>query len=714
MSYKLTKIVSILFLAVILIAISGCKSAEKARLTNLQTEGEYSSGTIIQSITFIGKGKFKNKTLKKKLDFKVGDNYDSILIESGRYEISELYRKKGYADVKVTMDNSELIHGKITYIIDRGIRYKINSIKFKGNKLIKTSDLRSILKTKKTKWFLWSGYYTEEKIASDLKKIKDAYYQRGFLNYDIQVLGRSDITFLIDEGPRYKINKIEATGNTKFDSDTLLSKFELKPGSIYYPLIAKSRAERILDLYRENGYVKVKIGFEHSFTAGEANTVDLNFDIEEGTQFRIGRIDITGNEQTQDKVVRNVLEEYDFSPGKIYNAEKAPPEGGGELENRVRRATLAEEVSITPVVSEPNQQGESLDVSVDIKEGLTGMWNPGIAYGTDDGFVGMLNWSQGNFDISDWPKSFSEFITMQSFKGAGQRLSINLRPGRETSSYSVSFTEPYFKDKPISLNAAGQSWERWYDSHDEKRLKGMVGFKKRYKSLWNTSLGFRVENIDIGHIEYDAPVEITDFKGNNFLFGTKIGFGIDKTDDIYLPTKGYVFNVDYEHVTGSDDFGILEGSGVAYKTLFKDFRDRKTVLATKILAGTISSNAPFFEKYYAGGIGLYGLRGFEYRGISDRGLPYYRYPIGSDSIFLANTEVTVPFIGDNVSLLFFVDSGTVTTGPYRVSAGGGLQITVPQVFGPIPIRLTFAEPIRKDDYDEKQLFNFFMGGMFPY
>jgi len=209
-------------------------------------------------------------------------------------------------------------------------------------------------------------------------------------------------------------------------------------------------------------------------------------------------------------------------------------------------------------------------------------------------------------------------------------------------------------------------------------------------------------------------VEIADFRGSNFLLGTKIGFGRDNTDDIYVPSKGYIFSFDYEHVTGDDDFDTLEGSGVIYKTLYKDFRDRKTILATKVLAGTISSDAPFFEKYYAGGIGSYGIRGFEYRGISDRGLPSYKYPIGSDSIFVANAEVTVPFIGENVSLLFFVDSGTVNTGPYRVSAGGGLQITVPQFFGPVPIRLTFAEPLRKDDYDETQLFNFFMGGMIPY
>jgi outer membrane protein assembly factor BamA len=200
--------------------------------------------------------------------------------------------------------------------------------------------------------------------------------------------------------------------------------------------------------------------------------------------------------------------------------------------------------------------------------------------------------------------------------------------------------------------------------------------------------------------------------------GVKVGFGRDTTDDIYIPTRGYVVDVDYEQVTGDEDFGILEGSGVFYKTLYQDFRERKTILSTKILAGTTFSNAPFFENFYAGGIGMYGIRGFEYRGVSTRGLqtnvlnPRRVDPIGSDSIFLANSELTVPLVGDNISALFFVDSGTVDTGPYRISIGTGIQVIVPQVLGPIPIRFTFSDPLQKDDEDDTQSFSFFMGGMF--
>jgi outer membrane protein assembly factor BamA len=143
------------------------------------------------------------------------------------------------------------------------------------------------------------------------------------------------------------------------------------------------------------------------------------------------------------------------------------------------------------------------------------------------------------------------------------------------------------------------------------------------------------------------------------------------------------------------------------------------VLAVKLLAGTTFSDAPPFEKYYAGGTRRYGLRGFEYRGVSTRGLrtnvPFIerKDPVGSDWIFLANGEVAVPLVGENVDALFFIDSGTVDSGRYRASIGAGIQIQIPQLLGvPVPMRFELATPFSKDGEDETQVFSFSMGGLF--
>jgi outer membrane protein insertion porin family len=359
---------------------------------------------------------------------------------------------------------------------------------------------------------------------------------------------------------------------------------------------------------------------------------------------------------------------------------------------------------------------------VDIKEGLTGLWSPGVAVGSDSGVVGQLILHQRNFDYTDWPESFGEFITMKSFVGAGQSLRVALEPGTRVSYYSATFTEPYFNDKPTSLDLAGSSFERWRESYDEKRKKVYVGFEQRLKNRWRPSFGFRAENVQVEDLDFDAPQEIIDFEGHNLLLGARLGIGRDMRNDRYMPSDGYRFDVGYEQIVGDYDFGIVKGSTVGYRTLYQDLLDRKTVLALKLLFAKTVSEAPPFEKFYAGGTSTYGFRGFEYRGVSTRGLqtglpvgvtPVRKDPIGSDWIFLANSEITVPIVGENVGALFFIDSGTVDTGRYRASIGAGIEISIPQLLGTrVPMRFQFAMPFAKDDEDETQVFSFYMGRLY--
>ncbi|KPK45192.1 MAG: hypothetical protein AMJ65_00605 [Phycisphaerae bacterium SG8_4] len=671
---------------------------------------------VVESIEFEGNKKFKDKTLAKELDFEEGGHFDRILVESGRRSIVEYYRTKGFANADVTLETENLADGRVIYTIAEGERLRIKSVSFEGNKAIKSSDLKDAIKTKTRNWFFWPAYYTEEKVAADLAKLRDVYWDRGYLNHKIEVKGQTHITFVIEEGPLYRIRNILLTGNTHFDNVTLLAGLKLQSQQPCFRQQAVAHARAILKLYGENGFVDANVSQRPVFIS-EPNTVDVEFKITEGEQFRIGRIDIIGNEQTQDKVVRRILDEYDFAPGELYNAHMAPKQGNGQLERYVQRMTMAEQAIIKPVAPADGSEDRK-DAVVDIKEGLTGMWNPGIAIGSDSGVIGQLIWQQRNFDYSDWPESFGEFITMKAFRGAGQSLRVALEPGTEVSYYSITFTEPYLNDKPTSLDVVGSSWERWRESYDEQRTKGYVGLEKRYKSRWRGSVGFRVEGVDVHNLDLDAPQEIVDVEGNTSMIGLSLGIGKDMTDDRFLPSKGHTFNVNYEQVTGDEDFAILKGTRVQYWTLHEDLAERKTILALKLLGATTFSDAPPFEKFYGGGTGTYGLRGFEYRGVSTRGLqrnvpfPEKKDPIGSEWIFLANGEIAVPLVGENVSALFFMDSGTVDTGKYRASIGTGIQIQVPQFFGPVPMRFEIATPFSKDGEDETQVFSFRMGSLF--
>ncbi|MHC4221014.1 MAG: BamA/OMP85 family outer membrane protein, partial [Planctomycetota bacterium] len=538
---------------------------------------------IIRAITFEGNSKYKDKTLKNKIGFKIADYLGPILAESGRKALLEFYHKKGFAFVEIAYDAQQLAKGRLHYKIDPGPRVKIRSVKFRGNKALKTSQLKKPVKTEARHFLLWQGYYKEEKLAEDVTKLQKVYQKKGFFDAKIEAQRQfSDdkkkvrITFLIEEGPLYKVDQIDISGNKHFSKDDLVASLKMKTGDAYSQQRAEMDRKRLLKSYRETGFIDSRVEPKRRFVSQDK--VDVEFEIYEGQRFRIGRIDITGNENTQDKVVRRVLDEYDFYPGQWYNADMARGDGRGDLERFVRRTVLAESASITASGDKPTQKNGQ----VNIIEGQTGSVMLGAGLASNSGVIGQLIFEQRNFDAADWPVSLDEFIRGKAFKGAGQNLRISLMPGTEVSEYSLNFTEPYLNDKPISLDMGGSSYERGRESHDEKRTKGYFGFEKRFKNHWRGSIGFKYENVQVRDIDSDAPKEIKILKGYNGLIGVRVGVGRNMVNDKFNPSDGYTISTDYEQIGGHNAFGLLTATHRGYKTLYEDLAERKTIFSTKI------------------------------------------------------------------------------------------------------------------------------------
>jgi outer membrane protein insertion porin family len=685
---------------------------EKIRVTFVVIEEN-----IVRSIVFIGNREYKAKKLRSELDSKMGEYFDRVMAEGDRNNLLEFYRKNGFPFVKVSLDAGKLDEGQLVFTIEEGPRVKIDSVKFSGNKALKTSELKKVVKIKKTKWLVLPAYYVKEYAEKDITHLQNIYYDRGFLNNRVQLIPQFNedrsavgLVFEIEEGTAYTVSKIIITGNTHFDEQDLDAKLKLKQGRTYNKRNADTDVEQLLKMYGETGFINASVEHKEEFVS--SNQVNVEYEIKEGGRFRIGLIDIAGNQETQDKVVRRVLDEYDFKPGLWYNADIARGDGKGELEKRIRRMVFTESATITAMGEAPDHR----DALVSVTEGQTGMLMVGAGVASDYGAFGQFVFEQKNFDITDRPEGLKDLMTGSAFKGGGQRLRIELRPGTELSEYSVNFTEPYLQNRPISLDLVGLSrdWER--ESYDENRLRGYVGLEKRYRNHWRRSLSVRVDNVEVDSIDFDAPQEIKDVKGSNGLVGVKVGFRRELTDDEYYPTKGHAYRGNYEQVAGDHTFGVVSGTYVRYKTLAVDLADRKTVLSTKLHGATVVGDAPPFEKFYAGG--SQSIRGFDFRGVSTRGLqtnvanPQKKEPIGSDWIILGSAEIAVPVVSDNLSLLLFVDSGLIDTGGYRASVGTGIQLLLPQWFGPVPMRLEVATPFIKDGEDDTQVFSFSVGRLF--
>jgi outer membrane protein assembly complex protein YaeT len=673
--------------------------------------------SIVRAVEFSGNRRVKTKDLKKKLDVRVGDYLDPVVADAGRKNLVDLYRSKGFAFADVAMSADRLSAGELVFAIDEGPRVKIGSVKFTGNDTLKTSALRGSVKAADKSFLILPKDYVEQELERDIAKIEEIYRKKGFLDAGIKA-GRLfsadrrsvDIVFDIDEGPRYRLAEIVLEGNSHFSDERLLLELRCRAGGTYNDQAARTDAGRLAALYRENGFVEA--GVEHGIRPVSPGEVAAVFRVTENDRFRIGTVDITGNEKTQDRVIRRVLDEYGFKPGNWYDAEIARGDGTGELEKEVRTMVLTESATITAAGETPGRK----DARVSVVEGKTGVVMLGAGVGSDSGLIGQFIFEQRNFDIGNRPRSFADLITGNAFRGGGQRLRIALQPGTEVSEYSVTFSEPYYRNKPIELDVVASSWEREREAFDENRLKGYFGFEKRYRNKWRRSIAFRGENVEVDSLDSDAPREIIDVKGDNLLAGVRLGFGRDRTDDIFNPTAGDDFDVTYEQVAGDHGFGLLKGNYRKYKTVREDLAGRKSVLSVGFSGGTVVGDTPPFEMFYAGG--AKSIRGFEYRGVSTRGLqtnvanPKRKDPIGSDWLFLANTELAVPVASESLAALFFIDSGAIDSGGYRVSVGTGIQILVPQWFGPVPIRLEIAAPIMKEDEDETQVFSFSVGRLF--
>lgn len=672
---------------------------------------------LIRSINLLGNRKMSTNKLTKELGFKLGDYLDVFLVRSSVETLVGLYRKEGHTFAEVSLDESRLALGQVAYSIIEGPRVKIKDVLFRGNEMFKDSELHGVIKTEKRKFWIWRAYYNAETVEEDVRKLQEAYQKRGFLNSQITAepqfsedRSSAIVMFIVDEGPVFTVDRIVISGNEFFEDHVLLEGTKLMQGRPYSSAKAEYDVKQIRNRYRSHGFIDVQA--ERSYAFIEGGKVAVEFNVIEGGRFRIGQINIAGNESVHDKVVRRILDEEKFGPGQWFDGDAARGDGSGRLENIVQRSIRATSVSIQAIGDKPDQR----DANVSVEEGMTGDIQVGAGFDFDSGMVGHVIYNEHNFDIANIPKSWREIIAGEAFKGAGQQLRVAVSPGTRVSAFSVGFKEPFLYDQPVAFDIVGSGWSRKQESYDEDRLKGYIGLTKRYEDDWRRGVSFRAENVEIGDIDIDAPKEVKDVKGNNNVFGLRLFIQKDTTDNRFRPSIGYIFDAGYEQVGGDHTFGVVSATQRWYTTLHEDLAERRTILETKVRGATIAGgDAPIFEKFYAGG--TRSLRGFDYRGVSTRGLqtgvfnPERKDPIGSDWIVTGSTELVVPISSEAVSALFFVDTGAIDSGGIRASVGTGIQIMIP-MFGEVPMRFEFATPFMKEDEDETRVFTFYVGALF--
>jgi outer membrane protein insertion porin family len=352
-----------------------------------------------------------------------------------------------------------------------------------------------------------------------------------------------------------------------------------------------------------------------------------------------------------------------------------------------------------------------VDVIISGQETQTGRLMLGVGVNSDAGVVGNITIDERNFDWTRLPTSWEDVRNGTAFRGDGQRFRIDASPGSEVNRYLVSWQNPYWMDRPVSLSLSGSYFDRRFRDWDEERLGGRVGLGYQWVERdLSATVTYRGENVNISNISAPGVVpELDEVVGDNALHGFRLTVIRDTRDNPFLATQGHYLEIGGEQVIGTWDYPRVDLDARKYWLLHeRPDHSGRHVFSMSSTVGYSGTHTPIYENFFAGGFST--MRGFDFRGASP---VVSGIQVGGRFQWLNSAQYLFPITADEMLHgVVFCDFGTVeqdvSINDFRVAPGAGLRITVPAM-GPAPIALDFAWAVNHADFDDRQVFSFSLG-----
>jgi outer membrane protein insertion porin family len=350
-----------------------------------------------------------------------------------------------------------------------------------------------------------------------------------------------------------------------------------------------------------------------------------------------------------------------------------------------------------------------VDIDVNATEGRTGRLMFGAGVNSNAGVVGSFVWDESNFDLFRPPTTFADIIEGRAWRGGGQRFRAEAAPGDQVSRYSLSWTDPYFLYTDYGLSVSGFYFNRFYPDWTEDRYGGRVSLSRQFTPEWSGSFALRLEEVEMKNPRTPTPAIVLPLLGTSFLSTGRFSVTHDTRDSSMMPTEGHYFDAGYEQAFNEFTFPKVETEFRQYYTLYnRADGSGRHVLTLAGMLGWSGDDTPVFERFYAGG--FQSFRGFAFRGVTPR---VNNFSVGGTFQTLGTIEYRVPVTADDmINVVAFTDFGTVdeeaTFDNFRASVGFGLRVVIPAM-GPVPLAFDFAFPVAKQDFDDEQIFSFYVG-----
>jgi len=279
---------------------------------------------LLREVIIVGNDTYLTSVLKKEAELKVGDAADPFAVENGRRKIVEYYQKKGYSKVGVSvLEGNKAGDLRAVFVVNEGPQQKVFWVKFVGNNFISSARLKTIIDSHRPWFYLFAGEVDYKQIDEDVAKLTAYYRSFGFyfakVGRELESNEKRDsltITFVITEGPRYCVRNISFVGDKKLDSSRLTARLKLLSGQYFDQNQQNLDLQTLGDEYGGDGYVFAKIKADNRLLE-EPGKLDIVYNVEEGSRYRVGRINIAIKGETPHTQITTVLNRLSFKPGDI-------------------------------------------------------------------------------------------------------------------------------------------------------------------------------------------------------------------------------------------------------------------------------------------------------------------------------------------------------------------------------------------------------------
>ena len=641
--------------------------------------------------------KFKNQ-IKKIIKLKSKNSYIKSYLTDDISTIKNLYSSIGYSFAEVSVKVKEIDKDKFDLLleINRGEKSKISSIKFIGNNYVRTNKLRDVIASEETKFWkvlTKNTSFSENLINLDLRLLKNFYKSQGF--YDVKVISNSaeinnnqnvDLIYTIEEGNRYRIKKISLNVDPVFDKDLffpLEKDFNEYIGEYYSPFKIKRLLEKLDELIDNNSLQFVEHNVEEII---DDKNINIIFNLYEGEKVLVERINIVGNNITNEDVIRGELIVDEGDPYTKLGLEKSIAQ--------IKARNIFKNVQYK--VSEGSKKNLKF-IEIQVEEQPTGEITAGAGVGTNGG-------------------SFAFNIKESNWLGKGQSLSFEAEVDAESIAGAVVFSDPNYDFLGNSLNysIANESNDKPDQGYENTITSLGIGTSfEQYQDI-RVNLGISASHDDL-QTEDSATDALKKQSGTFNEIAGNYNFSFDNRNRKFNPTDGSIFTIGQTLPFYADKSSISNFlSFNSYKTLNEDVIGSGKFLLTTI--NGLGSDDVRLSKRKS--LSSRRMRGFEKNKIGPvDGLDH----IGGNYASVLNLEANLPNLlpdDTRTDIILFLDFGNVWGVDYdstiddsnKIRSSTGAMASWMSPIG--PMTFTLSQNLLKADTDETQSFNFQLGTTF--